>query len=159
MKVGVTGHQAREGIEWSWVERVVWAELIKSGRIDQAFSSLAAGTDQLFAEAALHLSIPVTAVIPLEHYEQFFKGAALADYVRLLALCDRLTLKGPADDPDKAFFAAGTFIVDSCDLLFAVWDGEPAEGFGGTADIVDYARRVHRRVLHINPITEAVIEI
>jgi hypothetical protein len=159
MKVGVTGHQAREGIEWSWVERVVRAELIKSGRIDQAFSSLAAGTDQLFAEAALHLSIPVTAVIPLEHYEQFFEGAALTDYVRLLALCDRLTLKGPTDDPDKAFFAAGTFIVDSCDLLFAVWDGEPAEGFGGTADIVDYARRVHRRVLHINPITEAVIEI
>jgi hypothetical protein len=159
MKVGVTGHQAREGIEWSWVERIVRAELIKLGRIDKAFSSLAAGTDQLFAKAALHLSIPVTAVIPIEHYEQFFEGEALANYFRLLALCDQLALKGPVDDPDKAFFAAGTFVADSCDLLFAVWDGQPAEGFGGTADIVDYARRVHRRVLHINPITQAVIEI
>jgi hypothetical protein len=159
MKVGVTGHQAREGIKWSWVEGIVRAELIKLGRIDKAFSSLAAGTDQLFAEAALHLSISVTVVIPLEHYEQFFEGAALANYVRLLAECDQLSLKGPADDPDQAFFAAGTFIVDSCDCLFAVWDGEPAEGFGGTADIVEYARRIRRRVLHINPITEAVIEI
>lgn len=159
MKVGVTGHQAREGIEWPWVERIVQTELIKLGRLKEAFSSLAAGTDQVFAEAALHLSIPVTAVIPLEHYEQFFEGAALANYVRLLTLCRGLSLNGPADHPDKAFFAAGTFIVDSCDLLFAVWDGGPAEGFGGTADIVNYARQVDRRVLHINPITETVIEL
>ncbi|WP_041624991.1 hypothetical protein [Stackebrandtia nassauensis] len=26
------------------------------------------------------------------------------------------------------------------DQLIAVWDGQPARGYGGTADVVDYAR-------------------
>jgi hypothetical protein len=31
--------------------------------------------------------------------------------------------------------------VDRSDVLLAVWDGRPARGFGGTGDVVAYARR------------------
>jgi hypothetical protein len=33
-----------------------------------------------------------------------------------------------------------------------VWNGKPAKGHGGTADIVDYALKCNKRIFHINPI-------
>ncbi len=33
----------------------------------------------------------------------------------------------------------GLVVVERCDLLLAIWDGHPAHGLGGTADIVAYA--------------------
>jgi len=36
--------------------------------------------------------------------------------------------------------AASRLMVDAADELFAVWDGQPARGHGGTADVVAYAR-------------------
>jgi hypothetical protein len=35
-------------------------------------------------------------------------------------------------------------VADQCDALVAVWDGQPARGRGGTADIVAYARKKRR---------------
>jgi hypothetical protein len=35
---------------------------------------------------------------------------------------------------------AGEKVVDLSDTLLAVWDGLPAKGYGGTADVVTYAR-------------------
>jgi hypothetical protein len=32
-------------------------------------------------------------------------------------------------------------MLDHADELWAVWDGRPARGFGGTADVVEAARR------------------
>ena len=32
-------------------------------------------------------------------------------------------------------------MVDRSERLVAVWDGKPARGIGGTADIVSYARQ------------------
>lgn len=151
MKIGITGHQEREGIDWSWVKDTISAELRSLSKVDQALSSLAAGSDQVFAGAAISLGIPVTAVIPLDGYEQFFKGSSLAVYRRLLSQCKIVHLTGERD-PEKAFLKAGQFIVDQCDLLMAVWDGGKADGKGGTGDIVEYAHEVGRTVIHINPI-------
>ncbi|GGV03562.1 hypothetical protein GCM10010211_83480 [Streptomyces albospinus] len=37
--------------------------------------------------------------------------------------------------------AGSAILVGPVDQLLAVWDGKPASGYGGTADVVDYARR------------------
>ena len=37
-------------------------------------------------------------------------------------------------------WAAGKAIAERSDLVLAVWDGRPAGGLGGTADVVKYAR-------------------
>lgn len=155
MRVGIAGHQKRKGIEWSWVKDALSAELRSMGQIEKAFSSLAAGSDQVFAEAAISLGIPVVAIIPLDGYERFFKGSTLAAYQRLLGQCEVERLIGEAD-PERAFFEAGQFVVDQCDLLFAVWDGEKAEGFGGTADIVEYAIQKNREICRVNPLDKTV---
>jgi hypothetical protein len=52
---------------------------------------------------------------------------------------------------DEAFLAGGRRVVDACDRLVAVWDGQASRGLGGTADIVGYARAVGRPVSVVWP--------
>ena len=40
----------------------------------------------------------------------------------------------------ESYMAASKLMVDNADELYAVWDGEPARSYGGTADVVAYAR-------------------
>lgn len=150
MRLGITGHQQRDGIDWDWVRRTLRTELNTFANVRAAMSSLAAGTDQVFTEVALEAHIPCVAVIPLEGYDRFFEADGLVNYRRLLRQCEvrQLGWKGNAE---KSFYEAGKYIVMHCDVLFAVWDGEPAEGLGGTADIVTFAKG-KARVRHINPI-------
>ena len=50
----------------------------------------------------------------------------------------------------EAYAQAGQYIVDNCDLLIALWDGKPAAGQGGTAEIVEYAREKQCPLFWIN---------
>jgi hypothetical protein len=36
--------------------------------------------------------------------------------------------------------AVSKLMIDKADELYAVWDGKPARGYGGTADVAVYAR-------------------
>ena len=47
--------------------------------------------------------------------------------------------------------AAGKSIVDSCEMLIAIWDGKPARGLGGTGDVVRYARKTGKAVSIVWP--------
>jgi len=47
---------------------------------------------------------------------------------------------------------AGEKIVEEADIVVAVWDGKPAAGLGGTADIVEYARELEKPLIWINPL-------
>jgi len=40
----------------------------------------------------------------------------------------------------ESHMAASKLMVDQADELYAVWDGKPARAYGGTADVVAYAR-------------------
>jgi hypothetical protein len=42
----------------------------------------------------------------------------------------------------EAYMAASEEILKSVDRLIAVWDSGPSGGLGGTADVVEHARRV-----------------
>jgi hypothetical protein len=150
MRLGITGHQKRPSIDWAWVELELDAALARLGAIDYAYSSLATGADQVFGQVALRRGIKLIAIIPLQNYERFFEGESRRVYEQLLQQADVVRLPGDAN-PEKAFFIAGTYIVDHVDQLIAVWDGKPAQGFGGTADIVSYAKSHKVPVLHVDP--------
>jgi hypothetical protein len=156
MNVGVTGHQYRPSIDWDWVARTISIELKKLSVIGKIYSSLASGSDQIAADVAIGLAIPVIAVIPFEEYHRFFSGPDLANYRRILAYCEvvQLSWKG---DPHRAFFEAGKYIVDNSDTLLAIWDGKGAEGVGETGDVVEYAKQRAEKIIHINPIVQNVI--
>jgi len=113
----------------------------------EALSSLAVGADQLFADVALSCGAELTVVIPSCDYEEGFADPAeLARYRQLRGRATREVQLAFPYSTDEAYYAAGAFIADNCDRLLAVWDGRPARGHGGTADIVRYARDLGRPV-------------
>jgi hypothetical protein len=155
MKIGITGHQQRKGIDWGWVEARLESE-IDGRQIDAVYSSLAIGSDQLFVSVALRRALPIIGVIPFEGYERTFDERQNRTYLELRDACTKvIVLDWPGND-ETAYLNAGKWIVSATNLLFAVWDGKQAEGIGGTADIVKFARERDKPVLHINPIEKVV---
>ncbi len=53
------------------------------------------------------------------------------------------------DSREEGYENAGWAIVDACDVLIAIWDGEESRGRGGTAEIVEYARKRGKEVVWI----------
>jgi hypothetical protein len=147
---GITGHQDL-GDAVAWVRHVL-ADQIHHHHVTRGLTSLAIGTDQLFAEILLGHSIPYDAILPSTGYEETFHGvlarSRFDDLISRAAQVERLAYDAPSE---ASFFAAGRAIVSRCSLLFAVWNGEPARGLGGTGDVVEYAKSYGRRWIHIDP--------
>ncbi len=152
MKVGITGHQDLANPAW------VKAELIRLLRVEDpplaGISSLAVGADQLFADAVLECGGKLQVIVPFEGYAASFDEQGRREYERLVNRASRVEVLPDSASEEEAYLAAGKLVVDSSDWLIAVWDGRPAGGTGGTADIVDYARRQRKRYVHVNPVTD-----
>ena len=129
-------------------------------------SPLAEGADRLLACIALtypnsRLEVPLPLTLD-DYLEDFQTPASREEFRDLLALCPHplyLRSKRIADEsqnPDErsalraaAYEAVGHYVVDNCDLLFALWDGGASRGRGGTAEIVAYALKQRRPVIRI----------
>lgn len=104
---------------------------------------LADGADQLFARAVLDHGGVLEVVVPAQRYRDGLEPAsAREEYDRLFARACHVERLSFAESTEQAHMAAGRFIVETSDVLVAVWDGKPARGLGGTADVVRYAREL-----------------
>ena len=121
-----------------------------------AISALAVGADTIFAQEAIKINIPVRYVLPfdLKEYEKDFSPSELEVMRDLLAQNEQkyevasfLKDSNP-DTRNEAYLVVGKHLVDECDVLLAVWDGQVAKGKGGTGDVVAYARTQGKK-LHI----------
>ena len=100
----------------------------------------ALGTDQLFVKICIGDGHPpVEVVIPCSQYAEIFSTTRARDeYHHLLSRCQGVH-RLPFDDcSEDAYLATGHWIVDHSDLVMLVWNGYPAAGRGGTADIASY---------------------
>jgi hypothetical protein len=155
-RVGITGHQRLDDPDaWAWVEQALGAELDKLGTPLIGITSLAVGADQLFARVVLARGGSLVAILPLADIERTFPPEALADFRELYSRSNAVILDTPGGD-EEAFFAAGQRVVDTADLLLAVWDGKPQQSRGGTAEVVAYATDRGASVIHINPVARTV---
>lgn len=140
--VGCTGHQTMTVATEAAVADAVTAHLrrLDDGTLE-GVCSLAVGADQIFAKALLEAGGRLHVVVPSADYSSTFNTKEdRATYGRLLASSvssEELPYPSPTEE---AFMAAGRAVADRSDVLLAVWDGAPAAGLGGTADIVRYAR-------------------
>lgn len=152
MRIGVTGHQDIPPEALAYVEKGIAGALARNTGDLVGISALAAGADQIFATAILQRGGTLYAVIPCKNYETTLPDsearARFSDLLAKASCVEILDHEGPSED---AFFDAGRHVVETSDLLIAVWDGKPAQGFGGTADIVHYARGHGRTVEVIWP--------
>jgi len=112
----------------------------------EALSSLAAGTDQLFAEIALDCGARLTVITPAADYETTFTPDELSRFRSLLRRAQAHVAMDFPSVSDEAYYATGAYIAEHSDLILAVWDGRPARGLGGTGDVVHYARALGKPV-------------
>ena len=156
MRIGITGHQElNDPAAWTWVRSMLRHEVGGATLPLVGVTSLAVGTDQLFARVVLDLGGSLLAVLPFADMERSFSPEHLYAYRELVkkASVEVLTTSGSDED---AYFAAGQRVVDLSDRILAVWDGGPAKGKGGTADIVSYALQRGVSLAHINPVSRCV---
>lgn len=155
-RIGITGHQRLEDpAAWPWVEEVVGRELDVAAAPLVVVTSLAVGADQLAARLGIARGARVHAVLPFSGIERTFSAEDLQAYRRLVSHASVEVLQTSGTDED-AYLAAGRRVVELSDVLIAVWDGNPAKGKGGTADIVAYAITSGVPVVHINPVERRV---
>jgi hypothetical protein len=147
LTIGVTGHRILTEIDKI---RAGIAEAIK--KIEATFpdrallvlSPLAEGADRLVAGQVLkrpgaQLIVP----LPLEksdYLTDFDTAASRQEFQEFLHRAQEVEQLPPAPSRDDAYEAVGQYILQNCDVLIAIWDGQGAQGQGGTGGIVAAAR-------------------
>jgi 8-oxo-dGTP pyrophosphatase MutT (NUDIX family) len=159
LRIGFSGHQqlgdettqqfVAQQLQELLTKYQQWAH--EHGQKMLVYSALATGADQLFVKTALELGIPVEVVIPCARYEEIFPTEEVRnEYQQLLEAAQQVHQLPSHECSDVAYLAAGQWIVDRSGLLIVVWNGYPAAGKGGTADVVHYARSVGLPFVHVN---------
>ena len=150
-RIGVTGHRRYRGTaDTDEAIAVVIARVTDDGVPPTIISSLAEGADRAIAERVLELpGASLEVVLPMhadDYSRDFESNESRRHFARLIATATRVDVVaadgdgGPSDGlREGRYERAGHEVVDRCDVLIAVWDGTPARGRGGTADIIQYA--------------------
>ncbi|MCL4693437.1 MAG: hypothetical protein KJ060_13125 [Candidatus Hydrogenedentes bacterium] len=123
-----------------------------------AVSALAQGADAIVAEAVLaRPDSRLRAILPFDAEDfgtDFASQEHLDTFHRLLARDPGARVVGAVDGTkatrNRLYREAGEAVVHGCDILIAIWDGEPAKGEGGTGDIVQHALEHGRLTLWID---------
>jgi hypothetical protein len=103
-------------------------------------SCLADGADQIFARAVTDLGGALEVVVPAAEYRAGLPAHSHPGYDALFAQAAAVRRLPFTESTPDSHMAAGKLMVDKADELYAVWDGKPARAYGGTADVVAYAR-------------------
>jgi hypothetical protein len=142
MRVGITGHRGLDDRTEKRV-RALLAETVRAYGPGElvGVSCLADGPDVWFAETVLDHGGRIEAVIPATAYRDSLPTWHHPVYDRLLHRAADIHATGLTTSDSHAHMAGSEILVGLVDELLAVWDGKPARGYGGTADVVAYAQR------------------
>ncbi len=117
-------------------------------------SPLAEGADRIVAHAGLALGADLQCPLPFldaEYCHDFEDAASRDEFHSLLAKASAVfQMEGSRAEEDAAYERAGRMVLEQSDLLIAIWDGEPAAGRGGTAQIVAEALAQHVPVVWLH---------
>jgi hypothetical protein len=139
-RIAISGHRGLPTPTARLVDHALRAALAERTPDVTGLSCLADGADQIFARAITDLGGAVEAVIPATEYRAGLPADARPEYDDLLALATAVHRLPFTESSSESHMAASKLMVDEADELYAVWDGKPARAYGGTADVVAYAR-------------------
>jgi uncharacterized phage-like protein YoqJ len=120
---------------------------LKKHRPLYGISGMALGADQDFIACCLDLKIPYVAAVPFVGQERVWRPAAQAVYRDLLSKAREVVVVSEGGYASYKMQVRNQWLIDHSNLLLAVFDGSP----GGTANTVEYARRVGRTIEYIDP--------
>jgi hypothetical protein len=142
-RIGITGHVWLDhGTDELVFDAVVAALYGYSGSDLHGVTCLAQGADQIFARAVLAMRGTFEVILPAEDYrDRVVAPGNRASFDDLLerAIAVRQLPYRRSDRP--AYTAASVAMLDRCDMLIAVWDGQPSRKPGDTAHVVATAQQ------------------
>jgi hypothetical protein len=139
-RVGIAGHRGLPADTESLVEAAMRELLAGVGGDLVGVTSLADGADQMFARMVLDMSGALQVIVPAAEYRAGLPQPSLPAYDSLIASASDVVHLPYTESTPESHMAAAEAMLQRIDRLVAVWDGQPARGFGGTADVVRKAR-------------------
>jgi hypothetical protein len=142
MRIAITGHRGLPAATERRVDQAIREQLAAYADSDLVgISNLADGADQLFAQAVLDAGGRLEVIVPAARYRDGLPESAHAAYDSLLSKAAKVDRLSRVESTEDAHMEASSAMLATADRLFAVWDGKPARGYGGTADVVAEARQ------------------
>ncbi len=140
-RVAITGHRGLPPDTTVLVQAELRSNV--SARADGELvgvSCIADGPDSLFASAVLDVGGSLIVVVPARKYRESLPHEHHALYDKLASAATEVIELDRDDSNSEAHQAGSVRMLEEADELIAVWDGLPARGYGGTADVVAVAR-------------------
>lgn len=153
MRISITGHSNLTVESAPSVADALRAEVAahaSDGLV--GVSCLARGADQLFARAVLELGGALEVALPAADYRSRKVKADNAEAFDELIGQAATVLTLPFETSNRdSYLAASEHVLSTVELMMAVWDGQPADGRGGTGDVVERARALGLPVIVVWP--------
>jgi hypothetical protein len=141
MRLAITGHRGLPEGTATLIDAALRAEIASRATRDLVgLSCLADGADSLFARAVLDHGGMLKVIVPALKYRDSLPAHHHPTYDALLANASEVTRLDHAESDSEAHMDASLVMISQADEVLAVWDGQPARGFGGTAEVVHAAR-------------------
>jgi hypothetical protein len=156
--VAVTGHRDLVAEEIPRIRELV-SKFFKDARDEypdrgvSVMTSLAEGADQLVAEEAVRLGVPLIVPLPMprELYVKDFESVTVREKFDYLSSRAAETYELPlvpgntvesisvqGDARDLQYAQLGVFLCAHCHILLALWDGKDTDRLGGTGQVVRF---------------------
>ena len=143
MKIALTGHRPQR-LKGQRVDVSIWIakELSKyKDEIEEVYCGMAQGADQIFAEIAQKMGIPVVCCYPYKKKKYHPKELEIINKAKdVVYTSEKYT-------GNQVYWIRDKYMVDNCDLLFAVFDGVEK---GGTWLTVNYANKIKKPIKYYN---------
>jgi len=145
-RIGVSGHrQLRDEQVVTEMTEAVLNRVLEGADEIVVVSSVAEGADRLVADLVLTrpgATLEIILPLPADDFlDDFDSEESRREFWDLLQRASAVAVveQVPGEDRTAAYERAGHEVVDTCDLLVALWDGRPSRGRGSTADVIQYA--------------------
>jgi uncharacterized phage-like protein YoqJ len=156
IRIAVTGHRILDTNHnlTASIQKVL-AQIIQDhpGADLHFLSALSEGSDQFVARIALQYK-EIKLIVPLPLPEELYLLDFETDegrkkFKQLLNIADQVLTLTENSDHDTAYDNLGRYLVDHCDVLIALWNGEYSGKRGGTGEVVKKALNAGKLVYWI----------
>jgi hypothetical protein len=146
LRIAISGHRSLPPATETLVAEALDEALSPITDDITGLTCLADGADTLFARAVLAHGGQIEVIVPAEQYFAGLPEEHHPEYRKLLAQAAQVHRMAFSESTSEAHMVASQHMLTLADELWAVWDGQPARGYGGTADVVQAAHALNKPV-------------
>jgi hypothetical protein len=134
--IGITGHRGLPPHTVQLIDTALHDALAEYSDSDTGVTLLADGADQLFARAVLDRGGQIEVIVPADRYRDNLPRESHLEYDDLINHAAKVHRLDFVESTAESHMAASELMISMVSELLAVWDGQPARGYGAWAQTV-----------------------